>query len=182
MKELVKKEIIAFQPSYEQDKGDCTKILLQSGETVVIEKSIVSFIKCLYKENKISYLDSKEYYSKLLLVKSLLPLVINSNNVFMPFKSRIPLKKNDRAFGYVNYKAISDLCSSDNESYILLNNSTKIPCLSSLDRLSFHYVKAVAAQQEIKVSESKDETSKFLDKFTRAGIELILEEIQKLKN
>lgn len=176
MDNIIKEDILLFKPIYTKDKGDCTKVVLENKESFILNVSITSFIKALYKEYKVSYSDSNNYYSELLHTKNLLPIVINSNKVYMPYKCRVPFIKNDRAFGYIKYAAIDKLYKLNGKTCIRLKNSMTIDSLSSLNSLNIHHLKTLAAQQDITISESKYKTCKILAKQTIQSIIILFRE------
>lgn len=131
IKDHVEEEIMAFVPEYIDMLGNCTIVYTYKGGKRVVDKSIKTYLNSLGKYFMLDLKESKKYYGNILGVSNTVPIPFAQNYVFMPFKARVPLCKNDGAFGYANIDYIEKVNEVNGHVVICLKSSWEICSLSS---------------------------------------------------
>lgn len=112
-------------PEYEENIGDCTKIITNHEETI-INKSIKSCINLIADYYCINLKSNRKYYGRELGIKNNVPIIINSQIIYIPFKARKPLCKNDSASGYINIMSISKITEQNKKGIFITKRNKKI--------------------------------------------------------
>lgn len=111
MQKVFKEEIIAILPSYIKDKGNCTVVWIKNKEPVIIEKTIKTTIKNMCRYYHLDLKSSNKTYGEILSIKRSPPIPFGRDKVFIKVKTRIPLARDDGAYGYINLSAIEKISS-----------------------------------------------------------------------
>lgn len=138
MEKLYTSILIGILPVYEENIGDCTRILVKDGENFILTYKITTVIKRLANYYMINLKESKKIYSKFIASKNLVPLAFDQNNIFIPIKTRIPRFKNDRAFGYINLQSIQQLIDRGDYTELKLKNGESINCMAKKNTIKKH--------------------------------------------
>ena len=138
MEEIFQEEVMAIVPKYVESKGNCTTVHRKGLDPLVLDKTIKTVIKLVGKYYMIDLNSMKKRYSSLLSSRNLIPIPLSRNDIFIPFKTRIPMYKNDGAFSYINMKYIKEIKQKQNTTIVILNNGLEIECLCSMDTVNKH--------------------------------------------
>ncbi|WP_313755600.1 competence protein ComK [Tissierella sp.] len=138
MENILNKDIMAIVPEYVEGRGNCTKIYAMDMEPVILDKSIKTIIRLIGKHYMIDLGELKKRYRNLISSPNLVPIPLSKRDIFIPFKTRVPMYKNDGAFGYINMKYIEKIKEEKGSTVVYLSNGTKIPCLCSLSTIDKH--------------------------------------------
>lgn len=103
-----KRGVTAIVPMYADGLGDVTIIKFRDGREVVIENNIKTVISHFAWALLIDLSASRDHYGEILGKKKNIPLVLDEKNIFLLFKTRVPIGKNDGAHTYVNCRYIQD--------------------------------------------------------------------------
>lgn len=138
MDKIFQEEIMAIVPEYVDLKGNCTTIHRKDLDPLVLDKTIKTVIRLVGKYYMIDLNSMKKRYSPLLSSRNLMPIPLSRNDILIPFKTRIPMYKNDGAFSYVNMKYIKEIKKNANTTTVILSGGLEIHCLCSLDTVNKH--------------------------------------------
>lgn len=150
--EMIKEGISCLIPVYEDEKGNCTKIITDEGRTYVDGRILKTVLKavCQYYTVQIEYCRKK--YGELLHQKIGIPILLHRGLLLIPIKMRKPLFSKDGAYGYINYFAIQSVTEEDGGTMVLLNNDHKIKCLQKIRSVHQYITKAkviIASEQAL---------------------------------
>ena len=137
MEILTNNNIMAIIPIYENDLGNVTKVYFESTEAVTIEKSIKTVFSYLLKYYMVNVDEIRRSYHGLLGSKNLMPIPFSREDVFIPAKIRIPLTKNDGAFGYINIRYIKKILDRGDFLEVTLGDE-KLQVLSKMTTFKKH--------------------------------------------
>jgi len=135
---ILNKDIMAIVPEYVEDRGNCTKIYAMDIEPMILDKSIKTIIRLIGKHYMIDLGELKKRYRDLISSPNLVPIPLSKKDIFIPFKTRVPMYKNDGAFGYINMKHIEKIKEEKGSTIVYLSNGVKILCLCSLATVDKH--------------------------------------------
>lgn len=138
MENLLKKEIMAVIPKYEENRGNCTEIYIDGVEPLIIDKSVKTIMRLISKHYMIDLRELKRRYGGLISSPNLVPIPLSRKDVFVPFKIRKPMYKNDGAFGYINMRYIDKIKEGSDSTLVYLSDGLYIPCLCSLVTVKKH--------------------------------------------
>ncbi len=138
MERVLNKEIMAILPEYVDNRGNCTKIYTMGIDPVILEKSIKTILRLIGKHYMIDLQELKKRYGALVSSPNLVPIPLSKKDIFIPFKTRVPMYKNDGAFGYINMKYIEKIKEEKKSTVIYLSNGIYIPCLCSMSTVDKH--------------------------------------------
>ncbi|WP_353095836.1 competence protein ComK [Tissierella praeacuta] len=138
MESILSKEIMAILPQYVDNRGNCTKIYTMDTEPLILEKSIKTAMRLIGKHYMIDLMELKKRYRDLVSSPNLVPIPLSKRDVFIPFKTRVPMYKNDGAFGYINMRYIKKIKEEKDSNFVCLSNGINIPCLCSLSTIDKH--------------------------------------------
>lgn len=130
MESLVSKGIMAILPAYIADSGNCTYVYTKSG-VVELRFTIKTVIKNLCEFYYLDLKSCNKTYGSLLTSKYRPPIPFNRDNIFIQFKTRIPIGKHDGAYGYFNINSIKGVKSLEKNTVIFLIDGQEIEVLSS---------------------------------------------------
>lgn len=139
MNNIFNEEIMAIMPEYIDQRGNCTVLYAKGSQPVVIDKSIKTVIRLIGKHYMIDLEESRKRYSALMSSSILVPIALSKKDVFVPFKTRVPMYKNDGAFSYINMNYIQKIRKSKNSTTIIhLVNGMTIECISCSNTVDNH--------------------------------------------
>lgn len=138
MEKILDDIIVAFVPHYVKDKGNCTLVYTIGSGPIVIEKNIKTFIKNLCKHYMIDLAETRKRYKKMILYPNMLPIPLSKNDIYIPFKTRIPLAKNDGALGYINMNYIKKISEGKGTTSIQIEGGICLEVLSTVDTVNRH--------------------------------------------
>lgn len=138
MKDVFKGDILAILPKYVKDKGNCTVVVKDGGEAIVLDKSIKTTISLLGKYYMIDLSEVKKRYRPIVFSTNLIPIPLSKRDIFVPLKTRSPICKNDGAFGYINLRFIQDIKRESMSTWVYLKYNYKVECLSTLETVNLH--------------------------------------------
>ncbi len=133
IEELVSKEIIAIIPLYIDIEGNSTKVITNRQDEEYIYKSIKTFITLLAKYFMIDLNSSRQYYGRIIGSTNIVPLPFDKDNIFVPFKVRKSISKNDGSFGYFNIGFIKDIVEKNSKVFISLEKGYCIEVLQGAE-------------------------------------------------
>lgn len=138
MERVLNEEIMAILPEYVDNRGNCTKIYTMGIDPIIFDKSIKTILRLIGKHYMIDLRELKKRYGALVSSPNLVPIPLSKRDVFIPLKTRVPMYKNDGAFGYINMKYIEKIKEEKESTVIYLSNGVYIPCLCSLPTIDKH--------------------------------------------
>lgn len=161
MEKLFQGEIMALSPQYVDEIGNCTMVYLKGSEPFIVERTIKSVIRILARKYMIDLNEVKRRYRPIVSSPNLVPIPFSKKDVFVPFKTRIPICKNDGALSYVNMRYIKAVKDIGEYRLVNLNNERTIKCLSSLSSMDNHIrngnvVSRCYEENHMKVSEDEE--------------------------
>lgn len=122
--------ILGFFPIYVDNIGDCTQVLIEGEDYLVIEKTIATFLKLILRYYMIDLGEIRDIYSKYTNSRNLVPIPFDSYNIFIPFKARRPIYENDRAFGYFNLNYVEDFLYGPSGVLVVFRDGQSLKCIS----------------------------------------------------
>lgn len=184
MKNLFDKELIAIKPKYIQSRGNCTIIHRVDSSPLVLDKTVKTVINLLGKHYMIDLKALKNKYRPLLGSQNLIPIPLSSRDIFIPFKTRVPMYKNDGAFSYINMKYIKSIKTRDSSTLVILENQLEIKCLSSLATVEKHMkngkvISRCYEDRSMELRESEALYNSFLPA-TKADIDMIRRQLEEI--
>lgn len=138
IEKIVKSQILAIIPTYLKMKGNSTKIITKESGDIYIYKSIRTFMSVLAKFFAVDLNAARKYYGQLVGYSNIVPIPFNSDNIFIPVKTRKPLCRNDGSLGYVNLKFIKGVEENSDGVYVVLNSDVKIKSIQKSKTLKKH--------------------------------------------
>lgn len=143
MENIVSKDIMALLPVYIKGKGNCT--LAYTGQGLVeLNLTIKTVIKNLCEYYYLDLKSCNRTYGSLLSSKYRPPIPFNKDNIFIQFKTRIPIGRHDGAHGYFNINSIKKIKSKGKNTIIYLVDDQELEVL-----MSIHTVKKYINNGEI---------------------------------
>lgn len=95
-------------PRYIKDIGNCCIMRDSKGEHV-IKKTLNSVLRELFMERCLDMRALKRKCAGIINQRNLIPLYLNSKEIFVPVRARIPITSRDGGYGYINYNLVSSL-------------------------------------------------------------------------
>ena len=136
MEKIFQEEIMAIVPEYVDSKGNCTILHRKDLDYLVLDKTIKTVIRLVGKHYMMDLNSVKDRYSPLLSSRNLIPIPLSRRDILIPMKTRIPMYKNDGAFGYINMKYINDIKKNGKTTTVILENGLEIECLCGIDTVN----------------------------------------------
>ena len=115
---LLLQKSCAFTPCYLKGTGKSTKVYMKGGGYEYISCSVSKLLNDYFAMHLKSLKNTKRLCGKITGRKSLMPLYIKEEIMFIPIKTVRPYSKGDNCVGYINAKYIDEINFS--ESIILL--------------------------------------------------------------
>ena len=186
IEKYIEEQLMAFVPEYIDMLGNSTIVYTYCGGRIEINKSIRSYLNSLGKYFMIDLKETRKYYGRLLGVYNMVPIPFDQNNIFIPVKTRVPMCKNDGAFGYINIDYIKKIEEKKGQVIIHLKSDYEICCISSMKTLDKHIaygniVKRLYRERQTSLPKVVDFYSEYNSPATKGDIALLREEIIKIK-
>jgi hypothetical protein len=128
-------EVVALIPKYKEDIGNCTEIIREKEENYIIEKPVNTCLKNIADHYCVNLKANRKVYGKVLGIKNKVPIALSDKHVFIFFKARKPIIKNDGANGYIDIKHIKEIYQEHEKVYIELLDGRKIEADQDLETL-----------------------------------------------
>lgn len=138
MKKVFCGDILAILPKYIEGRGNCTVVVKGNGENLILDKNIKTTIGLLGKYYMIDLNEVRKRYGEIVLSKNLIPIPLSKNDILVPLKTRYPIFKNDGAFGYINYRFITNIKRENMSTWIYMKDDYIVECLCSLETVHLH--------------------------------------------
>lgn len=138
MKNIFKGEVMALSPIYVKNQGNSTILLKKGKKPLVVNKTIKTCLHLLCKYYMVDLDEVRKRYKPIILSTNLVPITLSRKDIFIPFKTRVPLCKNDGAFSYINLRYIEKIKNRENCPFVCLEDQTKIQCLSKIATIENH--------------------------------------------
>lgn len=179
-----KVNIAALITVYENNRGNCTKIVLENNKKMLLNQSVKSTIRNIAKYYNIDTIELRKKQEELLNSTYNLPLPITNNMLFIPIKTRIPKVRKDPCSSYINFYQIHKLDKKD--PIIHMNNSDPIKSLNSMATLKKRYTKGRICSK-LNNMEDKNKLNKqnqvlqYLYPASKADINTVVREMENLR-
>jgi hypothetical protein len=118
--------VLAVRPEYIQDKGDCTEIIYENGETYLVEKNVQSVKKGMAYYFNTDLRANRYNYGIKLGIKNNVPIVLSDKYILVPYKARKPMNKRDCAYGFINLFNYADLYEGQEDNFIVTTEGIKL--------------------------------------------------------
>lgn len=129
--EHLRDEVIGLRPVY-CNIGNCTELLLKSGEVVLDRRVLQSVMKALAASYAVDLKAQRRILQTEFSRKAMLPFYLGDSRVFIPLKMRHAVAERDAVYGYVDLVYIVESQLGKNrECQIQLKNGLKIPVHST---------------------------------------------------
>jgi hypothetical protein len=138
MHDLINKGIMAIVPEYIEGRGNCVKVYTNNSQPIIIQKSIKTVLRNLFKHYMIDLNETKKRYINLVSSPNNVPLALSNKDIFIPLKTRKPICRNDGATGYINMRYLKKTVKNKNTTTIHLENNINIECLCSENTVKNH--------------------------------------------
>ena len=138
MKNIFKGEVMALIPTYVKDQGNSTILFKKGKKHLIINKTIKTCLYLLCKYYMVDLDEVRKRYRPIIISTNLVPISLSRKDIFIPFKTRVPICKNDGAFSYINLRYIDKLKDREDGPIVYLQDKTKIHCLSKITTVENH--------------------------------------------
>ncbi len=129
--EQLRDELVGLRPVY-TEIGNCTELLLKSGEVVLDRRVLQSVVKALAAAYAVDLKAQRRLLQSRLNRQGVLPFYLGKGRVFVPLKMRQAVAENDAVYGYVDLACITEaLGTNDRGCVIRLANGLELEILSS---------------------------------------------------
>lgn len=126
--------IAALLPTYQEGRGNLTRIIKLDGSEVLLDKNIKGVIKRLARLYLLDLSSIAETYGKILGRANLIPIPLTHNLVLIPLKTITPLLPGDSAYGYFSFTAIKKIQGCQDKEYksrVILRSGIEIKLVST---------------------------------------------------
>lgn len=138
MENIFKGEVMALMPTYIKNQGNSTILLKKDFEPVIINKTAKTSLQLLCKYYMVDLNEVRKRYRPIISYTNLIPITLSRKDIFIPFKTRTPICKNDGAFSYINLRYIEKLIDKEGVPIVYLRDNTRIKCLSKFSTVENH--------------------------------------------
>src|SRR6056297_2415650 len=132
-------EIIALIPKYEENIGNCTELLKEDSRSYITDKPVNTCLKNMADHYCINLKANRKVYGKMLGIRNKVPIALSDKHVFIFFKARSPIFKNDGANGYVDINYIKEIYEYKEQVYIELIDGRKIKAEQDMATMRKNY-------------------------------------------
>lgn len=143
----------AFIPCYQKGTGKVTKMLFKDGSSEYTSYSIDKVINDYFDINMRSISSIKRYCTKITGKKSITPLFIEKECVFIPVKTIKPCTRGDKCLGYVNTEYIESIDFL--KQNIILKNGCYINFMDSSETLKKRIADCAIIKQNLSLGDLK---------------------------
>jgi len=142
-------KVVALIPKYKEDIGNCTEIISEKEESYIAKKPVNTCLKNIADHYCVNLKANRKVYGKVLGIKNKVPIALSDKHVFIFFKARKPIIKNDGANGYVDINYIKEIYEEKGKVYIELIDGRKIESEEDFSTLrkNFTYGKIVKMER-----------------------------------
>ena len=119
-------EVVALIPKYKEDIGNCTEVVKEKEESYITKKPVNTCLKNIADHYCVNLKANRKVYGELLGIKNKVPIALSDKHVFIFFKARKPIFKNDGANGYIDINYIKEIYEEEDKVYIELLDGRKI--------------------------------------------------------
>lgn len=137
MERILNERIHYISPFYQKGIGDSTKVKIDD-ELIILNQGIWSVLKALTRYYMVNMDEVKKEFRPLVNIVDLMPIPIDEENIFIPYKARQPKYKGDRAFGYINLDFIDKLAKDEKDIFILMKDGDKLKVLAKEATIMSH--------------------------------------------
>lgn len=184
MKDLFEGEIMAFIPEYIDSRGNCTILYRKDFHPLILDKSIRSVLRLIGRHYLIDLKEMKNRYRPLMSSRNLIPIALSQKDILIPFKTRVPMYKNDGAFAYINMKYIREIKADKGSSLVTLEDGFLIKCLCSISTVEKHMrngeIVSRCYQNKTLEAREAEEFYKSLIPATKADIDMLYKQLQQI--
>jgi hypothetical protein len=136
MERLFQGDLMAVVPVY--NDGNCTEVYIKGMEPFILNRRTKNIISIICKHYMTDLKEVKKRYRKIVSSQNLVPIPLSRKDVFVPFKTRAPMYKNDGAFSYINMKHIKNISDKNDHTIVNLVDGNTIKCLCTLATVEGH--------------------------------------------
>ena len=102
LKRYAIQQMVAVLPSYDEDGGNETKVLVDDGNVIFVNKKVKYVIQWIKKQSLYN-VDLLMKEQQVCFAKSqILPIPLSPNCILLPIKYRKPVGENDGAYAYIS--------------------------------------------------------------------------------
>ncbi len=129
-------EILCLIPFYDEYGGNSTRILLEKGKELVIERRTKTVVKDIARIFAVDLAAMKERCGPYVGRKTSTPLPLRPDFILLPVKMRVPSAKDQGAWGYLVLQKI-EACEkwAEGQSQVIFCDGTKIRCLQKVSSI-----------------------------------------------
>lgn len=143
-------EILCLLPFYDTDGGNSTQMLLEEGKKLMIQRRTKTVVKALARIFAVDITAMKERCGPYLGRKSSTPLPLRPDFILLPVKMRVPLAKDEGAWGYiVLQKILSCEKLAEGQSQVIFRDGTKIKCLQKVGSIRLMMAQAQLLRSQL---------------------------------
>ncbi|MEN6327024.1 MAG: hypothetical protein ABFD18_12575 [Syntrophomonas sp.] len=178
--EQLRDEVVGLRPVY-GDIGNCTELLLKSGEIVLDKRSLNGVKKALAMAYAIDLKAQRRQLQASLKRKGgPFPFYLSRKRVFIPLKMRRVVSDNDAVYGYLDldYIDVLELISS-RKCIVKLSNALRLEVLSSRQTMLGAQHDGVAVREFLHKQVEKVDNG-ISDEQLAAAVRLIISTITKM--
>lgn len=170
--------LVYIIPDYIEGLGNCTRLKDQSGEHV-LNKTVKSQLKSICNEQMIDLRIAKRKAEKILGQRNLIPIYLNSAEIYIPVRLRKPMVVRDGGYGYVNYFMIEKIM----DKHIILKDKSNLNYIGSKRSLMKRYKMAEVLIESFddKAPDISYMEMEMKSPATREDIMFLVSELGKLK-
>lgn len=129
--ELLREDVIGLRPVYTV-MGNCTELLLKSGEIVLDNRSMHSVMKGLAGSYAVDLKAQRKILQSQTPRKAMQPVYLGDGRVFVPLKMRQALTAKDAVYGYIDVAYMTEpQKGSGRECLMELSNGLQLLVLSA---------------------------------------------------
>lgn len=180
MDRIFSSNLLCLIPTYTKTIGDSTKIYTENASPFTINKSLSTVLKLIYNYYSIDIKSLHNICSNYIINQNLIPIPFDENNIFIPFKARIPKYKNDSAFGYFNLNYFSKYKLNENIN-IIFKDKQSVECISKETSFKKHLhngyiIKSSYKKRCMNMSSSSSYVNTFKD------LSVIIDKLSSIEN
>ncbi|HBT20627.1 MAG TPA: hypothetical protein DEA47_04615 [Peptococcaceae bacterium] len=129
------RSVAGFYPYYDENGGNCTRILLDDGREISYVRKTKSILKGLAEIFAVDLISLRRRYGSIVGKKNCIPLPLHGEFIVVPLKVRRTLSKDQGALGYVVLNKVVD-CIEEGEGEarcsLKLVGGTFFPCMEKI--------------------------------------------------
>lgn len=129
------RSLAGFYPYYDENGGNCTRILLDDGRELSYVRKTKSILKGLAEIFAVDLISLRRRYGSIVGKKNCVPLPFHAEFVMVPLKVRKTLSKDQGALGYVVLDKVVECISGGEEGVrcsLKLMGGGLFPCMEKM--------------------------------------------------